>query len=92
MGMTTYVRAIKPPDERWRKLKEIWHLCKQCGIEPPSEIYDFFKHAEPDEKGIIIDIPYDAQSEWDSEDGNGIEVDLSKIPKDVKILRFINSW
>lgn len=92
MSTSIHVVAIKPPDEDWRKKKAVWDACTNAGIEVPDEICDYFEGAGPDEKGVIIDVPFEAQREWGDENNRGIEVEISKLPKGVKIIRFVNSW
>lgn len=88
MSMSTGIFGLKPPDETWKKMKAIWDACKTAGIEPPDEVAEFFEE-EPDEKGQQAEIPH---SEWSDDYRSGIEIEVAKIPKGVKIIRFYNSW
>jgi len=38
---------------------------------------------------VRVDIPAEG---WRDENSEGIEIEVEKIPKDVKIIRFVNSW
>ncbi len=93
MGMSTYVVAIAPPDETWMKMKAIWDTCREGGIEPPREVSEFFNHEEPDSAGVRIDLHrHAAVREYSDDDRQGLEVEIAKLPPQVKILRFVNSW
>ena len=90
MGMSTHVVGIKPPDAIWKQMKLIWDTCEAAGIdEIPKKVGEFFNWEEPDEKGVILEIPHE---EWSDESREGIEIEVKKIPKDVKIIRFYNAW
>lgn len=94
----TSVVGIKPPNDKFIKMKKIWDVCSEAGVSIPKEVEEFFNGEAPDEKGVIIDIKlFDAYKNivrtWDDGDmKNGLEVDLTKLPKDITILRFINSY
>ena len=44
---------------------------------------------EPDPKGIKVDIEH---QEYQAQYSSGVEVDISSLSKDIKIIRFYNSW
>lgn len=89
MGMSTNVIGFRPPDQKWKDMKAVWDSCERANAEIPDEVYDFFNGEPPDEKGVEVAIPIE---EWSNEAGSGFEVEISKLPKDVKIIRFYNSW
>ena len=89
MGMTSIVYGIKPPNERWKRMKAIWEACDEADIPIPDEVDEYFDCGAPDEKGVIVEIPSEKYSE---EASSGFEIDLDKLPKDVKRIRFLNSW
>lgn len=90
MGMGSHAVGIVPPDQRWKEMKEIWDACKKAKLEPPQEVLNFFDHQDPDPAGVAVSIPWE---EWDDGDMSaGIEVEVAKIPKHVKIIRFVNTW
>ena len=91
MGMSTSVTGFKPPDDRWKALKEVWDSCERAGVEPPPAVRAFFGDVKPDPAGVVVSLkeavtPY--KTEWDE----GLQVDLTKVPKDVHYIRFVNSW
>lgn len=95
MGMSSHVVAIRPPDERWRQMRAVWDACTAAGIDPPSEVEEFFDGERPDSEGVVIDLRHprsDAVREWRNDHSEGYEVLLDQLPPDVKILRFYNSW
>ena len=96
MSMSTHVVGIKPPplDEKWKKMKEVWDSCNAAGVEIPEEVGKFFDWETPDDKGVLISLDEKCEccKEWWNDYSSGFEVDVSKIPKDIKIIRFYNSW
>lgn len=106
MSMSTHVIGIKPPDETWKKMKTAWEACEAAGIDPPKEVLAFFDHVKPDERGVVVDLKYfcnpesepkktdlhPAVTKYKAEMQEGFEVDVTKLPLDVKIIRFYNSW
>jgi hypothetical protein len=92
---STYVLGFRPPDEKWKRMKEAREACEAAGIDIPEDIDDFFGGEKPDEKGVEVQLDngHPCCKDWD--DGymrSGFEVEISKLPKDIKILRFYNSW
>lgn len=90
MSMSTYVVGIKPPDDKWKKMKAVYDACKNAGIETPDEVDEFFNYEIPDQAGVVVEI--DELREWEEDTSDGYEIDIEKLPKDVKVLRFYNSW
>ncbi len=93
MGMSTYVSGFSPPDAKWKEMKAIWDSCHVAGVEVPSEVYNFFDGETPDERGRDVDLKsYDCCSDWSEEMRSGYEIDVTKIPENIKVIRFYNSW
>jgi len=93
MGMSTSVLGFKPADEKFHKMKEIYLKCDELEISPPDEVEDYFDGYGVEGDGVRVDIKeMDCCSVYHGEVGNGYEVDITKLPKDVKIIRFYNSW
>lgn len=89
MSMSTHVIGFKPPDAKWKKMKEVWDACEKAGIDPPKEVSEFFNYENPDENGVEVEL--DA-AEWGDDGRQGYEIEVSKLPKGVTIIRFYNSW
>jgi len=88
--MSTNVVGFIPPDDNWKKMKKIWDTCKEMNIEPPIEVLDFFDGSQPDDNGKEVGLPID---KWnDDMSRSGFELEIDKIPENVKIIRFYNSW
>jgi hypothetical protein len=96
MGMSTHVVAFKPPGERWQQMKAVWDACEAAGIEPPDEVSEYFEHEEPDPAGVRIEraelVTSGAVRVWTDADAQGYEVDVTKLPRDVTVIRFYNGW
>jgi len=91
MSMTTSVIGFRPPDAKFKKMVEVYEVCVDAGIEPPKEVNDFFNGKVPDDAGVEVNIK-EAVKEYHAEMQEGLEVDLQKLPKDIRYIRFVNSY
>jgi hypothetical protein len=91
MGMSTSITGIKPADEKWTQMKAIWDACELANIDVPNEVGNFFDWEEPSELGVkvalkenhgVVELPGES----------GYQVDLKMLPKDIRYLKFENSW
>ncbi len=93
MGMSTYVIGFKPPDEKWQAMFKIYVACSEAGIKLPTEVDKFFEGEIPDRNGVKVDlITSGLASRYRGDSKDGIEVDIRKLPEDVTIIRFVNSY
>lgn len=91
--MSTHVVGFKPPDDKWKKMKAAWDACEEAEIEVPEEVEEFFGGEPPDEAGVTVEIDgHECCKEYSEEGSSGYEIDISKLPKDVRIIRVYNSW
>lgn len=89
MSMSTHVVGFAPPDDDWQKMKAIWDACTAAGVAIPRDVTRFFGDTTPDPAGVEVELK---SSEWKNEFCEGLEIDVAKIPKHVKRIRFYNSW
>ena len=96
MGMSTTVLGFKPPDAKWHKMKAVYDACKAAEIDPPIDIKLYFNYDKPDGAGVVIEQEdleeCNAIRKYNAESSTGYEVIIDNLPKDVKIVRFYNSW
>lgn len=95
MGMFTSIVGFKPPDDKWKKMKEVYQSCTNAEVPIPKEVDSFFNYEAPDDAGVTEQLKdSEAVSRYDNPDRaeSGIQVDLSKLPEGIKIIRFVNSW
>ena len=91
--MSLSVEGIKPKDEKFNKMLEIYRQCDEMGFAPPVQIYNFFggialKYIEERfSEGIPVDLDANIVLERYAECQDVLIVDLSKLPKDVTQLR-----
>lgn len=91
MGMSTHIKGFRPADHQYRQMQLIYEQCDSAGVAIPEEVLEFFDHERPEEHGKEIDI---SEAYNDYNDGQyrwGFEVDVTKLPKDCKIIRFYNA-
>jgi hypothetical protein len=89
---TTYARGIRPADAHWRAMRDVWQACRTARIPIPEAVLRFFDDEDPDEAGVVIELPEAAVREWsDGDMRNGLEVVLDALPEGVKVVRFVMS-
>jgi hypothetical protein len=88
----TFVVGFRPPDETYSRMKVSYDCHCELDRDPPHQVRDYFGlMGWPDEAGA--EAPRgDGLREWEGCMSAGYEIDLDKLPKDVKIIRFINQW
>lgn len=95
--MSTSVIGFKPPDEKWKKMKKVYDVCKETGVNLSADVEDFFDGGDnyPDDEGVRVELE-DHESgcckEYSDDGSSGYDIDVKKLPKDVTIIRFYNSW
>ena len=65
--------------------------CVEAEVPIPVEVDRFFGGEDPTEGGREIDISA-AVTEYGAEGRSGFEVELAKLPRKCKTLRFYNAW
>lgn len=98
MSMSTSVRGIRDLDGKFSQMIKIKELCDGAQIGYPEELAAYFgEHdaAEDSEylREMMETIDIDDVAVRFSRDGSDhCEVELSKLPSEVKAIRFTNSW
>lgn len=94
--MHSYVLGIRPADTKYKKMLTLYHQCTDAGVSLPPEVRDFFNNEPPDPTGVVIRLPASpgpgAVKEYHEDMLEGFEIDITKLPKDVTIIRFVNSY
>jgi hypothetical protein len=97
MGMSTIITGFKPPDEKWRAMKDVYDACTKAKIEVPKEVSAFFNWSKPDDAGVqvddktLLDLGAVALIHKGHPEG-GYEIIVSRLPKDVTVVRVENCW
>jgi len=94
MGMSAHIEGVKPPDEKWKAMKAAYDACRAAGVTPPKDVENFFGGEAPDPLGVVVRIAGTAavQQYAPHDSADGFEVHIDKLPKDVKVIRFWNSY
>lgn len=90
--MSTHVVGFRPADAKWDAMKQAYNACKAAGLKIPDEIDSFFEYKDPNAMaGIEVNIDAAAEN-FQTDSREGFDVDISKLPNDIKVIRFYNSW
>ncbi|MFA6433029.1 MAG: hypothetical protein WCV82_04460 [Candidatus Paceibacterota bacterium] len=93
MSMSTHVVGFRPADDKWEKMRAVYDACQAAGTQLPASVAQFFGFEPPDERGVEVNIEKtDAVSEWQEDMREGIEVDITKLPENVTVIRFYNAY
>lgn len=97
MSMSTHVKAFRDMDGEFARMLEAKKFCDARKLSYPKEVDEYFQgDADLNEQSLRnqfleVDIST-AVVEWCDESSEGYEVEVTKIPKEVKTIRFFNSW
>lgn len=93
MSMSTHVVGIRPADEKWKKMKAAYDACMAAKVAVPKDVEEFFDYEPPDTLGVRIEIEkLPCTSKYRDDMRDGFEVDIKKLPPDVTVIRFYNSY
>lgn len=93
MSMSSRIVGFKKPDSTFNKMKAVYDACVAAELDIPNEVHDYFEGEPPDKAGVVVDLKgHEAVTDYSAEMSEGFEIDLSLIPKDITIIRFVNSW
>ena len=101
MGMLMHVVGFVPPDDEWCKMKAVYDACAAAEVDAPKDVLKFFGMCEMDEGGggpdahgreVGQEAMGSAVTKWSDDYRNGYEVEVAKLPKNIKVLRFYCSW
>lgn len=93
MSMYSYVIGFKPVDEKWKQMKAVYDACVAAKTSIPQEVMEFFDHEAPDDSGVKVDgDKMSGVTKYSADMQDGFEVDIRKLPPDVTIIRFVNSY
>lgn len=95
MGMSTTVVLLRSKnDPTYKKNLAVLEACKKVDIDPPKEIDEYFGGDGIDnDPETPLEIDFEPR-EWSNDYAQGyeIDIDIDKLPKGVKTIRFYNSW
>ena len=79
--------------KKWEQMKAIYDACTAANVELPEEVSAFFGFSAPDAAGVTVYLNNSpAVSKYNEGTREGFEVDVTKLPKGVVIVRFFNSY
>ena len=94
MSVSLFLTGFKPPDDKWKAMKQVYDACKAAGVDPPDAVLEFFNHEPPDDAGVAVRLntrisidPHPALTRLRIQGYSGSDIDLRKLPPDVTILR-----
>lgn len=101
MGMSMHCYAVKPADAAYHSKAAAYRACVAAKVRLPEELVEFFNGEPPDDTGVTIHLahthapPHQRHSscaEYGTDDGDGFQVDIEKLPPGTRFVRFVCSW
>ena len=87
MGVSVHVTCIRPPTAEYKKKLRAYKSCIEAEVTPPRELCRFFEDRDdPSEDGMETDLPHEA-TDGEVEYGEGMVIDLAKLPPGTTRLR-----
>jgi len=92
MGVDLGVKGIRDLDGKFAEMMKIKKLCEKSKISYPIEVQQYFGPSIGEDEELITEEMSDidingCMKEWGNEYAQGYEIDVKKIPKDVKKIR-----
>jgi len=97
MSMSTNVQAFRDMNGEFARMLEAKKFCDERKLSYPKEVDEYFQgDADLDEHSLreqFLEVNISsAVTEYRDDYSEGYEVEVAKLPKDVKTIRFRNSW
>ena len=92
MGMSTHIVGFKPPNEKFKQMKQVYDTCIEAGVKVPDEVMRFFKWDNPEDNGVEVDLNSFVKKVTPHDCADGFELHLDELDPDIKIIRFVNSY
>lgn len=96
--MSTHITAFIPDtDETYQKHKKVLLACKEAEVDLPKATAEYFGYDYPEDCALEEKLTFNLKEgehyrKFRNEYSNGFEIDINKIPKEVKTIRFYNSY
>ena len=94
MKTYSHIVGFRKSDVEWNKMKKIWNNCIAADVIIPTKVITFFNHEDHNQHiykyGLEVSIDI-AICEKKIEKHNCLEINLSKVPKGIKIIRVYNT-
>lgn len=87
MSISMYVIGLRDEtDPNHIKMVKAKDALDNAGVKWPMEIYDYFDGSKDSDVPLEVEIE---KEEWRNDDYSGYEIDINKIPKNVKKIRIM---
>lgn len=94
MGMSTKIVAfVSSNDPIFQKHWRIWTMCRDERVSLPKETEEYFRGCDsPEDKLTVNLVKGQHYTDYHEDMVEGFEVDITKLPPGVQVLRFYNSF
>lgn len=87
MSVSLGIRGVVEPTEEFNKKYVAYKACEDAEVEIPNELRGYFDWAEPNQSGLVVDI-----SDVSEQRDGMVEIDLTKLRKDITKIQVYLSW
>lgn len=98
MSMSHYVKGVRDLDAKFADMIQLKLACEKANISYPAELEEYFDGETCESEKYLraqmeeMDLPDEAVKQLKLEYKDGYEVDISKLPKECKAIRFEISY
>ena len=85
------VVGFRPPDAEHETMRQAWLALVDAGLPVPTQLDEYFDYQHPEETGTEIDLEEWGEGECFTEIKAGFEIDVTKLPPGIKIIRVYDS-
>ena len=95
MSISINLVGYRKADETFHRMKAVYDACKKAKIDPPQSVEKYFGYDSPTQYGNQIALKPDETpgiTSYNENECDGFDVDLDKLPPEIRVLRFYNSY
>lgn len=96
MGMSSIVKGVRDLDGKFASMMKIKLACDEAEVDYPIEVREYFRFPDGPEDYLRREMEEvslcDCVEQYFRDGTHGFEVDLSKVPEEVKSIRFENNY
>jgi hypothetical protein len=86
MSVSVDIEGFKDPTPEYKAMAAAYRACEEAGVPIPDELNRFFDWGEPRDDGTLVSLE-EAMTGKGVAYGDGILIDLSKLPEGVTRIR-----
>ncbi len=54
MSNSLMIEGYKKPNDKWKRMKHVFDVCKEARVTVPQEVMEYFDNQEPSDVGVYV--------------------------------------